>query len=57
VEVGLDANNGRVAIEGLTAYEKAFKVEFDPVKLAGIDAYKAISKTPEFAAWAKRRKK
>lgn len=57
VEVGLDANNGKITIEGLTAYEKAFKVEFDAVKLAGLDAYKAISKTPEFAAWAKRRKK
>ena len=57
VEVGLDANNGKVTIEGLNAYEKAFKVEFDAVKLAGIDAYKAISKTPEFAAWAKRRRK
>jgi hypothetical protein len=57
VEVGLDANNGKVAIEGLSAYEKAFKVQFDPAKLAGLDAYKAIAKTPEFAAWAKRRKK
>ena len=57
VEVGLEANNGKVTIEGLTAYEKAFQVEFDPARLAGIDAYKAISKTPEFAAWAKRRKK
>ena len=57
VEVGLDANNGKITIEGLTAYEKAFQVEFDAVKLAGVEAYKTISKTPEFAAWAKRRKK
>ena len=57
VEVGLDANDGKVTIEGLTAYEKAFQVEFDAVKLAGVEAYKTISRTPEFAAWAKRRKK
>jgi hypothetical protein len=57
VEAGLDANSGKVTIEGLTAYEKAFQVEFDPVKLAGLEAYRAISKTPEYAAWAKRRRK
>jgi hypothetical protein len=56
VEVGLDTNNGKIAVEGLSAYEKAFKVEFDPVKLAALGAYKQISRTPEFAAWAKKRK-
>jgi hypothetical protein len=56
VEVGLETNSGRIAVEGLTAYEKAFGVEFDPVKLAAMQPYKAISRTPEYAAWAKRRR-
>ena len=56
-EMPFGAFGENLTIEGLTAYEKAFQIEFDPVKLAGVEAYKTISKTPEFAAWAKRRKK
>ena len=56
VEVGLETNSGKITVEGLSAYEKAFSVEFDPAKLAKMDPYKAISRTPEFTAWAKRRK-
>jgi len=56
VEVGLDSNNGRIVVEGLSAYEKAFSVQFDPAKLAVMDPYKTIARTPEFAAWAKKRR-
>jgi hypothetical protein len=56
VEVGLETNSGKITVEGLSAYEKAFSVEFDPAKLAKMDPYKAVSRTPEFTAWAKRRR-
>jgi tetratricopeptide (TPR) repeat protein len=56
VDVGIAAKSGRIAVEGLRAYEKAFAVEFDLDKLAARDEYKEIARTPEFAAWAKSRR-
>lgn len=56
VEVGLETKNGKVAVEGLKAYEKAFSTEFDLDKLANLDPYKEIARTPEFAAWRKSRR-
>lgn len=57
ISVGTGSNDGRVAVEGLTAYEKAFNLSFDPDKLAAKDAYKDVARTREFAAWAKARKR
>jgi hypothetical protein len=57
VTVGTSSNDGKLAVEGLTAYEKAFGVSFDPDKLVELDAYKNVARTPEFAAWAKPRKR
>jgi tetratricopeptide (TPR) repeat protein len=57
VTVGLDRNDGKLAVEGLVAYEKAFDVSFDVDELAGQDAYKKIARTREFGAWAKSRKR
>ncbi len=57
VTVGLDRKDGKLTVEGLTAYEKAFEVRFDPDELAKQDAYKDIARTREFAAWAKARKR
>ena len=56
VAVGVGAKNGTIAVEGLKAYEKALAVEFDVDKLGTQDEYKEISRTPEFAAWAKSRR-
>ncbi len=56
VEVGLETQNGKIAVEGLKAYEKAFSTEFDLDKLACLDPYKEIARTPEFAAWRKSRR-
>ena len=56
VTVGLTTRDGKIAVEGLKAYEKAFAVEFDLQQLAAQDAYKEIARTPEFAAWAKSRR-
>jgi hypothetical protein len=56
VSVGIAARNGKIAVEGLKAYEKAFSMEFDLDKLATIDDYKEIARTPEFLAWKKRRR-
>lgn len=57
VTVGTSSNNGKLAVEGLDAYERAFDVSFNPDKLAAQDAYKNVVSTPEFAAWAKSRKR
>jgi tetratricopeptide (TPR) repeat protein len=57
ISVGTSSNDGKVAVEGLTAYEKAFNLSFDPDKLAAKDAYKEIARTREFAAWAKARRR
>ena len=56
VTAGLESRDARLALSGLTAYEKAFRMEFDPDKLAQIDQYRELSRTPEFAAWAKPRR-
>jgi tetratricopeptide (TPR) repeat protein len=56
VAVGVGAKSGKIAVEGLKAYEKAFAVEFDLNKLGTQDEYKEIARTPEFAAWAKSRR-
>ncbi len=57
VTVGTSSNDGKLAVEGLTAYEKAFDVSFYPDKLAAQDVYKKVARTPEYAAWAKSRKR
>ena len=57
VTVGTSSNDAKLAVEGLTAYEKAFSVSFDPDKLVELDAYKDIARSREFAAWAKARKR
>jgi hypothetical protein len=56
VTVGLSSRNGKIAVEGLQAYEKAFAVEFDLDKLAGKDPYREIARTPEFTAWRNSRR-
>jgi tetratricopeptide (TPR) repeat protein len=56
VAVGLGQNNGKIAVEGLKAYEKAFEVVFNLDQLAAQAEYKQISATPEFAAWRKSRR-
>ena len=56
VGVGLAAKSGKLAVEGLKAYEKAFSMEFDVDKLAAIENYREIARTPEFAAWKKSRR-
>ena len=56
VSVGLATKSGKIAIEGLKAYEAAFSMEFDLDKLAALDEYKEIARTPEYAAWRKGRR-
>lgn len=56
VTVGIGSKSGKLAVEGLKAYEKAFAIEFDLDKLAGLEQYREIARTPEFAAWAKTRR-
>jgi hypothetical protein len=56
VTVGIATRNGKLAVEGLKAYEKAFSMEFDLDKLGALDDYKEIAKTPEFVAWRKSRR-
>jgi len=57
VAVGLGHNDGKVAVEGLKAYESAFGVRFNLDQLAAQAEYKQIATTPEFAAWRNSRKK
>jgi hypothetical protein len=57
VSVALERNDGRLAVDALTAYEKAFDVHFDPARLAQQDGYQRIGKTREFTAWAKERRR
>jgi hypothetical protein len=57
ISVGTSSNDGKLAVEGLAAYEKAFEVRLDPDSLAADEAYKHIARTREFAAWAKARKR
>ena len=54
VTVGLQSSNPTLALSALSAYEKAFNAEFDPNELAKLEPYRDLSKTPEFAAWAKK---
>lgn len=56
VSAAIERNDGKVVVDTLTAYEEAFGVRFNATKLAQQEAYEAISKTREFAAWAKARK-
>jgi hypothetical protein len=56
VTAGLQSRNPKVALSGLSAYEKAFSMEFDADKLAQLDEYRDLGRTPEFAAWAKTRR-
>jgi hypothetical protein len=55
VSAGLANRNGKIAVEGLKAYEKAFSIEFDLDKLGELENYREIARTPEFAAWKKSR--
>jgi hypothetical protein len=56
VNVGVASSSGKIAIEGLKAYERAFSVEFNLDELAALAEYKQIAATPEFAAWRKSRR-
>ena len=56
VAAGIGSRNGKIAVEGLKAYEAAFETEFDLDKLAAIETYREIARTPEFAAWRKSRR-
>ena len=56
VTAGIETNNGKIAVEGLQAYEKAFNMRFDLEKRAALEQYRKVARTPEFAAWAKSRK-
>ncbi len=56
VSVALERNDGKLAVDALKAYEKAFDVQFDPAVLAQQEGYATIGKTREFSAWAKARK-
>ena len=56
VTVGLNTKSGKIAVEGLKAYEGAFSVEFNLNELAAIAEYKEIAATPEFVAWRKSRR-
>jgi hypothetical protein len=56
VQVAIERNDGRLAVDALTAYEKAFGMHFDPALLAQQEGYAAIGRTPEFAAWARARR-
>jgi len=57
VSVGIESKNPKVVLAALSAYEQAFQVSFDPDALARSDPYRAIAGTPEFAAWAKQRRR
>jgi predicted Zn-dependent protease len=56
VTVGLTTKNGKIAVEGLKAYERGFAVEFNLNELAALAEYKEIATTPEFVAWRKTRR-
>ncbi len=56
VSAGLTSGNAGLALAGLSAYEKAFDMRFDPDKLAQLADYRELARTPEFAAWAKPRR-
>jgi hypothetical protein len=56
VTTGLQSSDAQTALAGLSAYERAFGMQFDPDKLAALDQYRALAHTPEFAVWAKPRR-
>lgn len=56
ISVALASQNGKLAVDGLQTYEKAFSVRFDPDKLSKEEEYREISRTPEYGAWAKARR-
>jgi len=56
VSVGIGTRSGKIAVEGLKAYEAAFGTEFDLDKLGQLESYREIARTPEFAAWKKSRR-
>ena len=56
VSAAIERNDGKAVVDALSAYEKAFGVRFDAAKLAQQEPYQAVSKTREFAAWARARK-
>ena len=56
VTVGLSTRSGKIAVEGLKAYEGAFSVEFKLAELAALPEYKEVATTPEFVAWRKSRR-
>lgn len=56
VTVGIATKSGKVAVEGLKAYEAAFATEFDLDKLGAMEPYREIARTPEFGAWKKSRR-
>lgn len=55
VSLALERNDGKLAVDALTQYEKAFDVRFDPAELARQAPYESISRTREFAAWASKK--
>ena len=56
VTVGLSTKNGKIAVDGLKSYEKAFGMQFDLARLAELEQYREISRTAEYQAWAKSRR-
>jgi tetratricopeptide (TPR) repeat protein len=56
VSIGLQSSDPQTALAGLSAYERAFGMQFDPDKLAALEQYRALARTPEFALWAKPRR-
>ena len=54
--MGIAANSGKVAVDGLKAFEKAFDTQFDLDKLGQLENYQRIAKTAEFLAWKKSRR-
>jgi hypothetical protein len=56
VTVGIQTQNGKIAVEGLKAYEQSFETRFDLEKLGNLEQYRQIGKTPEFQAWKKSRR-
>ena len=56
VQVGMAANQPKVALAALSAYEQAFQVQFDPDALAKAPAYRQLARSAEFSAWAKQRR-
>ncbi len=52
IGTALMVKDAPLVLSTLSAYEKAFNMQFDPEKLAKLAPYKEIAKSPEFAVWA-----